>query len=196
MLFVCTCQIIVVTLRQVFNPLHGLQASLRAVVSEQSKVGGNYKHIKIMKKVFLLMLALCASFSLLRAQISMANDFPQDQQEEVFVVVEQMPEFPGGQAELFRFLSENVKYPVIAMENRIEGRVICTFIVDKDGSVVDVEVARSSGDASLDKEAVRVLRSMPDWIPGKMRGEVVRVKYTLPINFHIPAPDPKLNLVK
>lgn len=183
MLFVCTCQIIVVTLRQVFNPLHGLQASLRAVVSEQSKVGGNHKHIKIMKKVFLLMLALCASFSLLRAQ-------------EVFVVVEQMPEFPGGQAELFRFLSENVKYPVIAMENRIEGRVICTFIVEKDGSVVDVEVVRSSGDASLDKEAIRVLRSMPDWIPGKQRGYPVPVKYTLPINFHIPAPDPKLNLVK
>ena len=101
------------------------------------------------------------------------------------MVVETMPEFPGGQAELFKYLSENVKYPVIAQENGIQGRVICQFVVNKDGSIVDVEVVRSGGDASLDKEAVRVIKSMPKWKPGKQRGKAVRVKYTVPVNFKL-----------
>ena len=96
-----------------------------------------------------------------------------------------MPEFPGGQQALFKFLSENVKYPVIAQENGIQGRVICQFVVNRDGSIVDVEVVRSAGDASLDKEAVRVIKSMPKWKPGKQRGKAVRVKYTLPVNFKL-----------
>lgn len=106
-------------------------------------------------------------------------------EEEIFMVVETMPEFPGGQAELFKYLSENVKYPVIAQENGIQGRVICQFVVNKDGSIVDVEVVRSGGDASLDKEAVRVIKSMPKWTPGKQRGKAVRVKYTVPVNFKL-----------
>ncbi len=106
-------------------------------------------------------------------------------EEEIFMVVETMPEFPGGQAELFKFLSENVKYPVIAQENGIQGRVICQFVVNKDGSIVDVQVVRSGGDASLDKEAVRVIKSMPKWKPGKQRGKAVRVKYTVPVNFKL-----------
>ena len=108
-----------------------------------------------------------------------------EEEEVVFVVVESMPEFPGGQQALFRFLSENVKYPVIAQENGIQGRVICQFVVNKDGSIVDVEVARSGGDPSLDKEAVRVIKSMPKWKPGKQRGKPVRVKYTVPVNFKL-----------
>ena len=109
----------------------------------------------------------------------------EEQEEEIFMVVETMPEFPGGQAELFKYLSENVKYPVIAQENGIQGRVICQFVVNKDGSIVDVEVVRSGGDASLDKEAVRVIKSMPKWKPGKQRGKAVRVKYTVPVNFKL-----------
>ena len=93
----------------------------------------------------------------------------EEEEEVVFVVVETMPEFPGGQQALFKYLSENVKYPVIAQENGIQGRVICQFVVNKDGSIVDVEVVRSGGDASLDKEAVRVIKSMPKWKPGKQR---------------------------
>ena len=112
---------------------------------------------------------------------------PQEEEEEevVFVVVESMPEFPGGQQALFKYLSENVKYPVIAQENGIQGRVICQFVVNKDGSIVDVEVVRSGGDASLDKEAIRVIKSMPKWKPGKQRGKPVRVKYTVPVNFKL-----------
>ena len=86
---------------------------------------------------------------------------------------------------LFKYLSENVKYPVIAQENGIQGRVICQFVVNRDGSIVDVEVVRSGGDPSLDKEAVRVIKSMPKWKPGQQRGKPVRVKYTVPVNFKL-----------
>ena len=112
---------------------------------------------------------------------------PEEEEEEevIFVVVESMPEVPGGQQALFKYLSENVKYPVIAQENGIQGRVICQFVVNKDGSIVDVEVVRSGGDPSLDKEAVRVIKSMPKWKPGKQRGKAVRVKYTVPVNFKL-----------
>ena len=109
----------------------------------------------------------------------------EEEEEVVFVVVESMPEFPGGQQALFKYLSENVKYPDIAQENGIQGRVICQFVVNKDGSIVDVEVVRSGGDPSLDKEAVRVIKSMPKWKPGKQRGKAVRVKYTVPVNFKL-----------
>ena len=109
----------------------------------------------------------------------------EEDEQVVFVVVETMPEFPGGTQALFKYLSENVKYPVIAQENGIQGRVICQFTVNKDGSIVDVEVVRSGGDASLDKEAVRVIKSMPKWSPGKQRGKAVRVKYTVPVNFKL-----------
>ena len=109
----------------------------------------------------------------------------EEEEEVVFVVVESMPEFPGGQQALFKYLSENVKYPVIAQENGIQGSVICQFVVNKDGSIVDVEVVRSGGDPSLDKEAIRVIKSMPKWKPGKQRGKAVRVKYTVPVNFKL-----------
>ena len=109
----------------------------------------------------------------------------EEEEEVIFVVVESMPEFPGGQQALFKYLAENVKYPVIAQENGIQGRVICQFVVNKDGSIVDVVAVRSSGEASLDKEAIRVIKSMPKWKPGKQRGKPVRVKYTVPVNFRL-----------
>ncbi len=109
----------------------------------------------------------------------------EEEEEVIFMIVETMPEFPGGQQALFKYLSENVKYPAIAQENGIQGRVICQFVVNKDGGIVDVEVVRSGGDASLDKEAVRVIKSMPKWKPGKQRGKAVRVKYTVPVNFRL-----------
>ena len=102
----------------------------------------------------------------------------------IFQVVEKMPSFPGGDAALFKFLGDNVKYPVIAQENGVQGRVICQFVVNRDGTIVDVEVVRSV-DASLDKEAIRVIKSMPKWSPGQQRGKPVRVKYTLPVNFKL-----------
>ena len=109
----------------------------------------------------------------------------EEEEEVVFVVVESMPEFPGGQQALFKYLSDNIKYPVIAQENGIQGRVICQFTVNKDGSIVDIEVVRSGGDPSLDKEAVRVIKTMPKWKPGKQRGKQVRVKFTVPVSFKL-----------
>ena len=94
-----------------------------------------------------------------------------------------MPEFPGGQEALFRFLSNTVKYPLIAQENRIQGRVVCQFFVNPDGTIDDISVLRSGGDPSLDREAVRVIKCMPKWKPGTVRGKPVRVKYSLPVNF-------------
>lgn len=108
-----------------------------------------------------------------------ANDEP------LFIVVEQMPEFPGGKEALFRFLNENVKYPAVAVANGIQGRVLCQFVVEKDGTITDVVVVKSGGDPSIDKEAVRVLKSMPKWIPGKQKGQPVRVKYTVPVSFKL-----------
>lgn len=110
--------------------------------------------------------------------------YVEEEENVVFQVVETMPSFPGGDGELMKFLGNNVKYPVIAQENGIQGRVICQFVVNRDGSIVDVEVVRSV-DPSLDKEAIRVIKSMPAWSPGKQLGKSVRVKYTLPVNFRL-----------
>lgn len=96
-----------------------------------------------------------------------------------------MPEFPGGEGALFAYLSRTVKYPIIAQENGIQGRVIVRFVVAKDGKIEDVQIARSGGDPSLDKEAMRVIKSMPKWIPGKQRGKPVRVQYHVPVNFRL-----------
>jgi len=99
-----------------------------------------------------------------------------------FFVVEQMPEFPGGQPALLKFISNSVKYPVIAQENGIQGKVFINFVVDTDGGISNVKVFRGV-DPSLDKEAMRVVKSMPRWIPGKQSGKAVRVSFTVPINF-------------
>ncbi len=109
---------------------------------------------------------------------------PKEEENKVFDVVEQMPSFPGGNAAMMNYLSQNIKYPVIAEENGIQGRVIVQFVVGKDGHISDVRVAKSV-DPSLDKEAVRVVRSMPRWIPGKQNGQAVTVRYTLPVTFRL-----------
>ncbi len=104
--------------------------------------------------------------------------------EEVFRAVEQMPQFPGGEAELMKYISKNIKYPTMAMENNIQGRVVVQFVVTKNGSIGEVKVIRSK-DPDLDKEAVRVVKTLPKFIPGKMNGQAVNVWYTLPIMFKL-----------
>ena len=120
----------------------------------------------------------------LKAQQVAVDEAPKEEETKVFDVVEQMPSFPGGDAALMKFLSEHIKYPVVAEENGIQGRVIATFVVERDGSITDVKVIKSV-DPSLDKEAIRVLKSMPKWIPGKQNGSAVRVKYTVPVTFRL-----------
>lgn len=102
----------------------------------------------------------------------------------VFDVVEQMPMFPGGQSAMMSWINVNIQYPKEAESNGIQGRVVCTLVVEPDGSVSDVQVTRSI-EPSLDKEAIRVLQNMPKWIPGKQNGSVVRVKYTVPVTFRL-----------
>jgi len=102
----------------------------------------------------------------------------------VFEVVEQMPSFPGGDAALMAYLRDNMKYPVVAAENGVQGRVVVSFVVERDGSITDVKVARSV-DPSLDREAVRGVKGMPHWIPGKQNGSAVRVKYNVPVSFKL-----------
>ena len=102
----------------------------------------------------------------------------------IFQVVQEMPEFPGGMAECMKWLGKNVNYPATAMEKGIQGRVIIQFVVERDGSITEPTVARGI-DPDLDKEALRVVSAMPNWIPGKQRGQAVRVKYTLPVMFRL-----------
>ena len=125
-----------------------------------------------------------ADGEVLKAKEVVVDEKPKEEETKVFDVVEQMPQFPGGPNALFEYLSKNIKYPVVAEENGIQGRVIVTFVVERDGSITDVKVAKSV-DPSLDKEAQRVVKSMPHWIPGKQNGSAVRVKYTVPVTFKL-----------
>ena len=106
------------------------------------------------------------------------------EEQQIFQVVEEMPEFPGGMGECMKFLAKNIKYPTIAQENGVQGRVIVQFVVNRDGSIVDPVVMRGV-DPHLDKEALRVIGMMPKWKPGKQRGKEVRVKYTVPVMFRL-----------
>lgn len=105
-------------------------------------------------------------------------------EEKTYDVVEQMPEFPGGPEELMKFISKNLKYPAIAQENNVQGTVILKFVVSKTGHVDKVEVVRSL-DSACDREAIRVVKMLPPWIPGKQNGENVQVFYTLPIKYKL-----------
>lgn len=104
------------------------------------------------------------------------------EEEEIFTIVEKMPEFPGGIEALFAYLSKNIKYPAMAKDANIQGKVYITFIVNPKGEIEGVKVLRGIG-GGCDEEAVRVVKKMPNWIPGKQRGRPVKVQYNLPVNF-------------
>ena len=123
----------------------------------------------------------------LQAKQDIAQPEPPKHEEvenKVFTTVEQMPSFPGGDAALMNWLRNNVRYPAVAEENGIQGRVVVSFVVERNGSITDVQVVKSV-DPSLDKEASRVVKSMPNWIPGKQNGSAVRVKYNVPVTFRL-----------
>lgn len=117
-------------------------------------------------------------------QAPIAAPEEEEEVEEIFLVVEKNPEFPGGTKALYKYFSDNVRYPVMAAENGIQGRVICQFTVWRDGSIRDIQVVRGV-DKSLDKEAVRLLENMPKWSPGEQRGKAVSCKYTVPVVFKL-----------
>ena len=109
---------------------------------------------------------------------------PKEVKEEVFRSVEQMPQFPGGEAALMKYLQSHINYPPMAAENNVQGRVVVQFVVDKTGKVGEVKVVRSV-DKDLDKEAVRVCKSLPKFTPGRQNGQAVSVWYTLPVTFKL-----------
>jgi protein TonB len=125
-----------------------------------------------------------AECEVLTAKEVIATESIRPNPKKVFDVVEQMPSFPGGSKALMEYLDKNIKYPVSAQKNLIEGRVILQFIVDKEGRLSDIKVAKSV-DASLDAEAVRVVKAMPRWNPGTQQGKAVKVRYTLPVTFRL-----------
>ena len=118
-------------------------------------------------------------------EVDFSNVETDEEEEEdapVFFIVEEMPEFPGGEAALHQYIAKSIKYPVIAQENGIQGRVYVSFVINQKGEVTNVKIARGV-DPALDKEAIRVIQSMPKWKPGKQRGKAVKVSFTVPINF-------------
>ena len=133
-----------------------------------------------MKKLIMMSLMAMLGFTTVSAQKTVVAQ----KEQKVFDIVEQMPEYPGGMEALFKYLSENVKYPEDAKNQKIEGRVLASFIVEVDGSISDVKIAKQVF-PSLDAEAVRVLSGMPNWIPGKQGGKAVRTKFTVPIAFNL-----------
>ncbi len=102
----------------------------------------------------------------------------------IYNMVDEIPQYPDGEMGLMKFINQNMKYPVEAKEKKIEGRVVLTFVIEKDGSISNIEVVRGI-DPLLDNEALRVARQFPNWEPGKLKGETVRVKYTLPVVFRL-----------
>ena len=133
-----------------------------------------------MKKLILMsLMAVCClvTASAQKTVVSQKN-------QKVYDVAEQMPEYPGGMPAMFEFLMNNMQYPKDAEKQKVEGRVLVMFVVETDGSISDVKVAKKTF-PSLDAEAVRVVQSMPKWTPGRDKGKVVRVQYTLPVSFRL-----------
>ena len=138
-----------------------------------------------MKQYFFIALLLC-SISLCAQETQpqpIAADSVED--EVIFIPVDPMPEFPGGQKALFDYLRFNTHYPKQAYRKGIQGRVVCQFVVKNNGKISNVKVVRSAGNKSLDREAVRVIRSMPKWKPAMYQGKPVSVKYTVPVTFRL-----------
>jgi TonB family protein len=147
-----------------------------------------------MKKIFLLFVLLLTSI-VSNAQVQDSEQLIQQPkaveespQEETFVIVEKMPEFPGGQAALMQYLNSKIKYPEECRKMGVEGKVFVKFIVDATGNIINVQVLRGVVDGKLlEKEAIRVVESMPNWKPGTQGGKAVSVYFTLPISFKLDA---------
>ena len=142
-----------------------------------------------MKKFFLLLLSICfcaVMFAQSDGVNTTSNDTVVGDDDYICVHYETWPEFPGGQQEMFKYIQENLIYPKLALKKQIQGRSICQFIVEKDGSISHIQVVRSSGNKSLDRAAIRVIKTMPKWTPGRLQGKIVRTTYALPVKFRIP----------
>ena len=144
-----------------------------------------------MRKAFTLILVALSLASPLMSQVSglsvNKSAYRENYQDngQVFTVVEQMPEYPGGKDAMFQYIKDNLHYPQSVKDDGIQGRAICQFIVNTDGTICCAEIAKSTGNALLDREAILLIKSMPAWTPGMQNGQPIRVKYTIPINFRL-----------
>ena len=135
-----------------------------------------------MKRLIIMSLMATCCLTTVLAQKTVVSQ--KDQKEEPFNVVEDMPAFPGGMEAMIQFLSSNIQYPADAQKQKVDGRVLVNFVVEKDGSITEVKVIKPTF-PSLDAEAVRVVKAMPKWKPGYQKGQAVRVQFTMPINFSL-----------
>ena len=135
-----------------------------------------------MKRLIIMSLMATCCLTTVLAQKTVVSQ--KDQKEEPFDVVEDMPAFPGGMEAMIQFISSNIQYPADAQKQKVDGRVLVNFVVEKDGSITEVKVVKPTF-PSLDAEAVRVVKAMPKWKPGYQRGQAVRVQFTMPINFSL-----------
>lgn len=117
------------------------------------------------------------------AEVKIEDD-EEEEEQKIFTVVENDPEFPGGMEALYKYLGENIKYPQLARDNGITGKVYVTFVVERDGSIANPKILRDIG-GGCGAEAIRVVKAMPKWTPGKQRGKAVRVQFNLPVNFNL-----------
>ena len=139
------------------------------------------------KKILLIGFLMCSyiSYGQTNEELEAIKNNPVQQQDSVHTMVEQMPEFPGGNMEMNIFLRKNILYPFKELQNGISGTVYVSFIVEKDGSITDVKIMKGvAGGPGLSREALRVVRLMPNWSPGKQGGKLVRTIFTLPIKFN------------
>jgi protein TonB len=136
-------------------------------------------------KTLLITVALFAACSLAKAQQPLSSVEVQVDSNRIFLTVEKAPGFPGGQEGFIHFLIKTVRYPASGVENRIQGRVWLTFVVEKDGSLTDIKIAKGVS-KDIDAEAVRVMKASPKWAPGMQNGKPVRVMYPMPVNFDLP----------
>ena len=135
-----------------------------------------------MKRLIMMSLMAICSLTTVLAQKTVVSQ--KDQKEEPFNVVEDMPAFPGGMEAMSQFISSNIKYPADAKKQKVDGRVLVKFVVEKDGSITEVKVIKPAF-PSLDAEAIRVVKAMPKWKPGYQNGQAVRVQFAMPINFSL-----------
>ena len=135
-----------------------------------------------MKRLILMSLMAICCLTTVLAQKTVVSQ--KDQKEDPFNVVEDMPAFPGGMEAMIQFISSNIKYPAAAKKQKVDGRVLVKFVVEKDGSITEVKVIKPAF-PSLDAEAIRVVKAMPKWKPGYQNGQAVRVQFAMPINFSL-----------
>ena len=136
-----------------------------------------------MKKLIIILFALTSVVNISAQQKKLFYLLPSEKPKAGEVKIDQLPEFPGGQQALSTYFVRNLRYPVIAQESGIQGTAVCEFVVETDGTLTDIKISKSTGDKSLDKEALRLVKSMPKWNPAKSNGQPVRVKTSIPVKF-------------